>query len=338
MKRSKIKRLVLIGTESLRGKEIKNVLNKQKNPLGSLDFFDIDVESEYSKLTQFRNEARVIYPLSEEALEDADLIFLAADKPTSKRYGALTRKRHIPAIDLTEAFVNDKKVPVVVSGINDGAALNKDAYLIANPHPAVIALSHILFVLIESFGVKRAVVSVLQPVSAYDEPGIEELASQSFSILNSSSLSKKVFKAQIAFNLLSQIKSVDKHGFSQVENQIKREINQVLGRKDFPLALSLLQAPVFHSYAFMIYVELEEKTDMSSIEEQLAQADYLKYIPPSLACPVSSVSVAGKDEIFISQIKQDDSAPNSFWLWAAADNLTRGSALNAYEVARTLLS
>ena len=338
MKINKPYRLVLIGTDSLRGQEIKNVLNNQKNPLGSLDFFDIDVKEEYSKLTQFRNEARVIYPVSEDALEDADLVFLAADKQTNRKFGLLTEKQRIPAIDLSEAFAEDQKVPVVVSGINDQVALNKDSFLLANPHPAVIALSHILFVLRESFGTEKAIVCVFQPVSAYDKPGIKELAGQSFSVLNSSSLSKKVFKAQVAFNLLSQVKSIDKYGFSEIEKQIKWEVQQVLGEKDFPLSLSLLQVPVFHSYSFMIYVELVKKTRIPLIEEKLKQSLYLKFIPPSLYCPVSSTSVAGKDEIFISQIKQDDSFPNSFWLWAAADNLTRGSALNAYEVAGILLS
>ena len=338
MKRKKPYKLVLIGTDSLRGKEIKNVLNNQKNPLGSLDFFDIDVEGEYSKLTRFRNEARVIFPLNEDALEDVDLVFLAADKQTSRKYGLLTKKKRIPAIDLSEAFAEDQKVPVVVSGINDKELLNKNSFLIANPHPAVIALSHILFVLRKSFGTEKAIVSVLQPVSAYDELGIKELANQSLSMLNSASFSKKVFKSQIAFNLLSQVKSIDKYGFSETEKQIKWEVKQVLGDKDFPLSLSLLQTPVFHSYSFMIYVELAKKTRIPLIEEKLKQSPYLKFIPPSLACPVSSVSVVGKDEIFMSQVKQDDSFPNCFWLWAAADNLTRGSALNAYEAARTLLS
>ena len=338
MKRKKPYRLILIGTDSLRGQEIKNVLNNQKIPLGGLDFFDIDVKGEYSKLTQFRNEARVIYPVSEDALEDADLVFLAADKQTSRKYGLLTKKQRIPAIDLSEAFAEDQKVPVVVSGINDQVALNKDSFLLANPHPAVIALSHILFVLRESFGTEKVITCVFQPVSAYDKPGVKELAGQSFSVLNSSSLSKKVFKAQVAFNLLSQVKSIDKYGFSEIEKRIKGEVKQVLGEKDFPLSLSLLQAPVFHSYSFMVYVELVKKTRIPLVEEKLKQSPYLKFILPSLNCPVSSVSVAGKDEIFISQIKQDDSFPNSFWLWAAADNLTRGSALNAYEVARTLLS
>ena len=159
------------------------------------------------------------------------------------------------------------------------------------------------------------------------------MAKQSFALLSSASISKKVFKAQIAFNLLSQIKPIDECGFSEVERQIVKEVQEVLNVEDFPISLSLVQAPVFHGYSMMMYLELEKDTSISAFADEFKKSTQFKFSSPSMSCPVSAVSAAGKDEILVGQLKKDEHISNGYWLWAAADNLTRGSALNVYEIA-----
>lgn len=330
--------VALVGTDSLRGKEIKNLLSDRSFPFKNIEFFDPGVEEEYSKLTQFREEPKVINNLSDEALKEMDLVFLAADKRTNRRFGRLAASQKFHAIDLSEAFVGDNEVPTIVAGINDGLVRKNKPALVANPHPATIILTPILHVINKEFGVVRAIVFVLQPVSAFEEQGIEELANQSFDLLSSAAISKKVFKAQIAFNLLSQIKPVDECGLSEAERQIMKEVREILEDKLFPISLSLIQAPVFHSYSMMMYLELRKDTSISALADKFKQSAQFKFSSPSMSCPVSSVSVAGKDKIFIGQLKEDESVPNGYWLWTAADNLIRGSALNAYEIARHIFA
>ena len=178
---------------------------------------------------------------------------------------------------------------------------------------------------------------ILQPASAFGEPGIGELANQSLDIMNGAAFSKKVFKAQVAFNLLSQMEKTDKSGFALKEKQIKQEIRRVLDKKKLPLSLSIVQAPVFHTYSILSYIELDKKTDVQHLENQFKKSSYFKFLPPSTACPVSSVTVAGKEHIHVSQIKKEDAFPNSFWIWTVADNLTQGSALNAFAIAQNML-
>lgn len=330
--------IALVGTDSLRGKEIKKLLSNRSFPFKDIEFFDPGVEEEYSKLTQFRDEPKVINGLSDDALKEMDLVFLAADRKTNLKFGRLAASQKFHAIDLCESFSEDGKVPTVVAGINDDLVCKNKPALVANPHPATIILAHVLHVIKEKFGVVKAIAVVLQPVSAFEEQGIEELASQSFDLLGSASISKKVFKAQIAFNLLSQIKPIDECGFSEVERQIVKEVQEVLNVEEFPISLSLVQAPVFHGYSMMMYLELKKDTSISAFADEFKKSCQFKFSSPSLSCPVSSVSVAGKDEIFIGQLKKDESIPNGYWLWTAADNLTRGSALNAYEIARNIFA
>lgn len=337
MKQQRKIRMALIGTDSLKGKEIKRVLRKNISPNQSIEFFDPEVEEEYSKLTEFKGEPRVISPLNEEALKHLDLVFLAADKKINKKYGVLVSNKRFKAIDLSETFNMNTKIPVIVAGINDHIIKKENPRLIANPHPVTIVLSHLFDVLLSEFGLNKAISMILQPASAFGEPGIGELANQSLNIMNGAAFSKKVFKAQVAFNLLSQMGKTDKCGFADKEKQIKQEISRVFDNKKFPLSLSIVQAPVFHTYSILSYIELDKKTDIQQLENCFKQSSYFKFLPPSPACPVSSVTVTGKEHIHVSQIKKEEAFPNSFWIWTVADNLTLGSALNAYEIAQNML-
>ena len=335
MRETKKPRVALIGSDSMRGKEIKNVLSQKKFPLKDIDFFDPDVEEEYSKLTQFRGEPKVVHNLDKESLSGSDLVFLAADKKVNQAFGTLAQKQKFQAIDLSETFNAEKKIPVVVAGVNDEIILKKRPGLIANPHPVTVVLSHLFHVVLKEFGLLKAVSFVLQPVSAYEESGIEELADQSYAFLSSSSFSKKVFKEQIAFNFLSHTEKVDKNGFSSVEKQITSEIRRVLHPRRFLLSLSLIQAPVFHSYSLMSYLELKRKADIQGLKNLFKKHSFFKLSPPTLSSPVS---VAGEEKICIGQIKKEESLPNSFWIWTVVDNLTRGSALNAFEIAEKIFT
>ncbi|MFP4082349.1 MAG: Asd/ArgC dimerization domain-containing protein [Candidatus Aminicenantes bacterium] len=330
--------IALVGTDSLRGKEIKEVLDHHHFPFEKVGFFDPDVEGEYSKLTDFRGEPRVIHSLEKNSLANFDLVFLAADKNINREFARLAQEQNYQAIDLSETFITEKEIPVVVSGINDDRILKKKPPVVANPHPVTVILSHIFYSINKKFGISKAVAFILQPVSAFEESGIEELANQSAAILSSSSLTKKVFKAQIAFNFLSHTQPMDEDGFSADEKQIRMEIKRILKDRKFPLTLSVVQAPVFHTYSIMTYLELKEKAGIQALRNLLKKSPYFELGSPSLSSPASCVSVAGKDKIFIGQIKKEKSLPNSFWIWTVTDNLTRGSALNAFEIAEKILS
>ncbi len=336
MKAKKKFRVALIGTDSLRGKEIKNVLSVKRFPLTEIQFFDPAVEEEYSKLTQFADEPKVITRPNADALSGLDLVFLSSDAETNRTFGRLAAEKKYQAIDLTDTFSSEEDVPLIVAGVNDEILREKDFPLIANPHAVTIILASLLHRLAGKFEVSRAVAFVLQPVSAFDESGIEELAAQSAALLTSSALKKKVFREQVAFNLLSPTESPDANGFSSGERRILAEIKRVLQRPDLPLSLSLVQAPVFHTYAIMLYLELTSSAGIADLVRLYRESPLFKVGSRSAASPITAVSVAGKEPIFIGQIKKEETLPHAFWIWTITDNLTRGSALNAWEIAKIL--
>ncbi len=329
-------RVALIGTDSLRGQEIKSLLAASNFPLKSMEFYDPDVEEEYSKLTDFKEEPKVIHHPDAYLLDGLDLVFLAADLETNRRFGYLAREKGYRAIDLGESFTDDPQVPVVVAGVNDSVLRETSPYLISNPNPVSILLSHLFSAIMKKYHLRKAVTMILQPVSAYENEGIEELAEQSYALLSSSSLNKKVFKEQIAFNFLPAVDQPEGDGFSSREKQIRLEIQRILPGAGFGFTLSLVQAPVFHVYSLMLFVELEEQPEIRDLESCFGGSEVFSLVPAGASDQISNIRVSGQDKIFVGHIKKDSSIVNGYWLWAAADNLIVGSALNALNLARKL--
>jgi aspartate-semialdehyde dehydrogenase len=335
--KSRKPRIALVGSETLRGKEVLSVFASRKFPVASFELFDPDVEEEYSKLSQFRDEAKVVHALSPSALEGLDLVFLAADAATNLRYGRLAAEKDFQAIDLGETFNADVKVPLVVAGINDKGLRKDRPPLVANPHPAAIVLAHLLGTLRAGFGVARAVSVVLEPASAYAEEGIHELAEQSTALLGSGTACRRVFPDSLAFNLLARTGRAGRKGSPPLEARIGAEVRRVLGPDELPLSVSVVLAPVFHTYSIMTHVELARDASAADLKERLRANDIFRLPAPGEESRVSPTAVAGKDQIHLGEIRKDPALRKSFWLWAIADNLTVGSALNAYGIARALV-
>jgi aspartate-semialdehyde dehydrogenase len=331
-------RFALVGSDTFRGKELTNLLNKREVLISSMEFYDPGIEEEFSKLTQFRGEPKVVHHLDDSAFEGIDLAFLAADPKTNRKFGPVASKKMTWAIDLSETFNRDGKVPLVVAGVNGGILRAKKHSIIANPHPVTIFLSHLFFLLKHRFGLEEADATVLQPVSAFADQGIKELANQCFDVLRGSQIEKSVFQTQIAFNLLSQTEEVDSNGATATEEQLISELKRIFEKNEPRLALSLIQAPVFHTYSIMTRCLLEKDVSIPDLEELFKKTINFELGPSIPSCPASSVAVAGKDQIYIGRIKKDESFPRSFWIWVVADNLTRGSAVNAIEIAEEVLS
>jgi aspartate-semialdehyde dehydrogenase len=334
--KSRKPRLALVGSDSLKGKEILSIFAAKKFPVASFELFDPEVEEEYSKLSQFRGEAKVVHALTPQALEGLDLVFLAGDEKTDLRYGLLAAEKDYHALDLGETFNADPKVPLVVAGVNDTTIRKDKPPLIANPHPATIILAHLLTTLAAGFGVTKAVSVVLEPVSAYAEEGIQELAEQSYALLGGSALSKKVFPDQVAFNLLARTIKPERNGFSPLENRVTAEIRRVLAPPVPPLSLSIILAPVFHTYSIMTHFELGRDASAADVEACLKSNDMFRHAAAGETGVVSPATVAGKDRIHLGPVKKDPAIDKGYWVWAIADNLTVGSGLNAFGIARAL--
>ena len=328
--------LAIIGTFSLKGRELKNTLENKNLPIKKIRFLDPEVKEEYSHLTDFKGEAQIIQSVKEENLYNMDIVFFTSDSETSKKYCSLAQQYNFRAIDLSGTFNAQKEIPLVVAGVND-SILNEENYIIANPHPLAIILSAFLHSLQKNFVLNRILVVAFQPASEYEKSGIDELMDQSIGFLNLSKIPKKIFKEQIAFNLISRVGKLEKDGFTDIERTVVKEIKRILSKDTMPLSLSLIQAPIFHTYSLLAFIEFKDSPTIPEIENIFRKSSIFEVTSPD-ETPPSPVSIAGKDKIYIGQIKKDNVFSNSFWFWLVADNLTRGSVLNAVEVAEKLIS
>jgi aspartate-semialdehyde dehydrogenase len=330
-------RLALVGTDSLRGKEIKGILSRKKSGAFDVEFFDPEVEEEYSKLTDFKKEPKIIHGTGGDALAGMDLVFLAADKETNRALALRAEELGFRAIDLSETFNDREDIPLVVAGVNDADLKPETSRVVANPHALTIILCRLFHLVGSRAGLSKAVVFVLRPASAFDDAGIQELAGQSVALLNGAPPKKSVFKEQVAFNILSHTETPDAGGFCPSERQVTAEVRRVIGRPSLPLFISIIQAPIFHTYSLMAYLEIEKETDMAAIENLFRKDCSFKLTAFREGCSASPLTVSGKDEIFVGQIKKEESSPRSFGVWLVADNLTLGSALNAFDLAKQML-
>jgi aspartate-semialdehyde dehydrogenase len=329
--------MAVVGTDSLRGQEIRNILSDKKLPAFDVEFFDPDVKEEYSRLTQFKKEPMVVHGLTVNALDGKDIVFLATDPETTGALRDQALEGRFRAIDLHDTFSERTDVPLVVSGVNDGSIRKNPPAFLATPHPASVILSHFFHLLLPAFGLTKAVSFILQPVSAFDDAGIQELASQSVALLSSAVPKKKVFGEQIAFNILSHTGKTDAEGFCSPEKLIVGEVRRVLRKPDLPLSVSVVQAPVFHTYSLMTYCELDREASLEAVEAVFEASPVFNVAPYRDACTASALTVSGKDEIFVGRVMRERENPRAVWIWLIADNLTRGSALNAFALARTIL-
>jgi len=330
-------RVALIGTNSLRAQEIREQLASGLIPLNSIEFYDPGVEEEYSQLTEFQGEAKVIHHPDVYLLEGLDLVFLAADQETNLKFGQLAKDKGYRAIDLAGSFAGWPEVPAVVVGVNDRILDNKKIALAANPHPVSIIITQVLSALARLAPVLRSLAVVLQPASAYEQAGIEELAEESFSLLSSGNYERKIFPEQMAFNSFPLTEKAAPAGHSLKEKQVEQEIKSILSGQNISFSLSMIQVPVFHGYSLMVYTELAENRALTEVENVFKKNRLFRYFPPNSSQLISNKLVAGENEIFVGHLRRDSDRPGSFWLWVAADNLTAGSAVNALELARKML-
>jgi len=199
-----------------------------------------------------------------------------------------------------------------------------------------IILSQVLFTLASSLPVVRALAVGLQPVSVFDQAGLEELAEESFALLSGENYERKIFPEPIAFNSFPLSEKTAPAGQVWQEGQLEEQIKKILAAKNIKFGLSLVQVPVFHGYSVMLYIELAENREIADIENALKKNRLFKYFPVDSSQLISNRLVAGKDEIFIGHLRKTLDQPLGFWLWMAADNLS-ASASNALALARKML-
>jgi aspartate-semialdehyde dehydrogenase len=309
-------RVGIVNPLTLVGNEIKTILRERSFPYEKLVLLDSTGKAG-GALTDIGNEPAVVTPVSDDELEDLDLVFFTGPPEMNREWVERAEEDKFIAVDLSGSV--DGKI--VVAGINlediDGSES-----VIVSPHPVAIPIALILHQLEQLSPIELCAATVVQPASIFDQEGVEELAQQTVSVLNVHAVPKEIFDRQLAFNLYPALE----HSEQLIVSQIK-----TLTDARAAIALMITQGTIFHGHTFSIFVKMHDTLDAARINESLSSN-------PAIAFPegdqqFGTIDAAGRDEVLIAETRPDPAIRGGFWVWAVCDNLRRGSALNAVLVA-----
>src|SRR2546425_2800097 len=250
--------IAIVGSTSLLGKELRQMIEDRGLPLGR--FALLETEEYAGLLQEFAGDIRITQVISPESLEDIDIAFFTCSPEIMQSYVASGAKFPDLTIDLTQT---GQTGILFLHGISGAGVLRRKGYYV-NPHPAAIVLGRVLADLHNKFVVQSAAVTVLEPASERGNAGVDELQEQTVNLLNFQQVENKVFEGQLAFNILPETEAA-----ARTEWRIGEQLTEILG-KTFPRPIiSVVQAPVFHSHVFSIFVRLLAGPAPEELSEQL---------------------------------------------------------------------
>lgn len=316
-------RLGIVNPLTLVGSEIASILRERAFPSVKVVLLDSSNVSEIA-VTALADEPVFVTPVSDDELEDLDLVFFCGPAEKNREWIERHAEDDFTAIDLSQpTTIEDGKLAVADINLEE---LTSAERLLVSPHPVAIPIALILHQLAQIGTVELCTATVVQPASEFDQAGIEELARQTFTVLNVEPIPKEVFDRQLAFNL-----------YPAVEHHEERIVAQVkaLASPHTELALLITQGTIFHGHTFSLFLKTREDLEVSQILDALRANAALALAEGDQQ--FGTIDAAGKDEVLIAEVRRDPSIRGGFWVWAVCDNLRRSSALNAVLIAEKVL-
>ena len=324
--------IAIVGATGNVGRKILEVLEKKNFRVDNL-YLLASTKSLGSSLN-FKGKDIKIELLEDFDFSKVDLTFFSAGGKISEKFAPIAAKNSI-VVDNSSFFRMDPEVPLIVPQVNPNDMKNTPKNIIANPNCSTAQLVIVLKPLHDLFKIKRVVVSTYQSTSGAGKAPMDEMVEQTTSIINSKKVSSENFTKQIAFNAIPHIDDFAEDGYTKEELKMTRETKKILDDK-IELTATCVRIPVKVSHAESVNIEFEKPFTVKKISETLNNSPGCKVFDKrENAGYITPVDAEGKNETFISRIREDNSKNNSLNLWIVSDNLLRGAALNAVEIAET---
>ena len=324
--------IAIVGATGNVGRKIIEVLEQKQFPVKNL-YLLASKKSSGTEL-MFNKKKIKVENLEDFDFSKAEITFFSAGKNISKNYAPLAAK-HSVVIDNSSFFRMDPEVPLIVPQVNKQNLFKLQKNIIANPNCSTAQMVIVLKPLHDLFEIKRVVVSTYQSVSGAGKAQVDELIEQTKAVLERKEVSLKNFTKQIAFNAIPHIDEFSDDGYTKEEIKMINETKKILDDK-IEVTATCVRVPVQVSHAESLNIEFSKKVMPSEVKKVLEDAEGCKVIDETIdggyATPIDA---EGKNETFISRIREDKSNKNSINLWIVSDNLLRGAALNAVEIAET---
>jgi aspartate-semialdehyde dehydrogenase len=328
----------VVGPRTLVGEALLEILEERSFPVA--DIFVLDTGEEVAETAAFAGRDLAVRDIASFDFSTVQLAFFCGGADLSREYAQTAADVGCVVIDDSDAFRMQEEVPLIVPEVNGGLLAElRHVGLIASPNSCATILATVLKPIQERVGVARVNVVTLQSVSGLGRAAVEELARQSMDLFNQNPLASEVFPKQIAFNLLPHIGTTEPDGYTREEAKIMAETRRLLRLPELAIAATAIRAPVFYGHAMTIQVETQAPLDADEARALFEAAPGLTVYDDASATgyPTPVVEAASNDPIFVGRIRNDPSCTKGLALWAVADNMRKGSALNCVQVAELLV-
>jgi aspartate-semialdehyde dehydrogenase len=287
----------------------------------------------------FQGQDIPVRVLTADSFKGIEIALFSAGGGVSKEYGPIAAKAGAVVVDNSSAWRMDPEVPLVVPEVNPQAiAEYKRKGIIANPNCSTIQMVVVLKPIHDAARIKRVVVSTYQAVSGTGQNAVGELSAQVRALFNHQEIVKKVYPHRIAFNVLPHIDVFLENGYTKEEMKMVLETKKIMGDDSIEVTATTARVPVFYGHSEAVNIETERKLTVQEARKLLADAPGVKVVDdPAKALYPMPVDAAGQDLTLVGRIREDFSIPNGLNLWVVADNLRKGAATNAVQIAEILI-
>ena len=326
--------IAIVGATGNVGRKTLEILEKKKFPIDQL-FLIASPKSAGQKII-FKNKDYEVYNLETFDFSKVQITFFAAGGKISEIYAEKAAKHSI-VIDNSSFFRMDPDVPLVVPQVNPESIRKMKKNIIANPNCSTAQLVIALKPLHDLFEIERIVVSTYQSVSGGGKAPMDELIEQTKLFLENKNIESKNFTKQIAFNAIPHIDVFADDGYTKEELKMTNETKKILGDK-IQLTATCVRIPVLVSHAESANVQFKKSFSVEKVREALNKAEGCEvYDIRENGGYITPIEATGKNETYISRIREDKTNKNTLNLWIVSDNLLRGAALNSVEIAETVI-
>jgi len=334
MKHKSAYTVAVVGATGAVGTEMIDILQERKFPVGELR--PLASARSAGDRVSFHDQSLVVLELTKDSFEGVDIALFSAGADISREYAPLAARAGAVVIDNSAAWRMGKDVPLVVPEVNR-ADIAKHKGIIANPNCSTIQLVVALKPLHDAARIKRIVVTTLQAVSGTGKDAMDELLEETQALLSFKEPEPKVYPHQIAFNCLPHIDVFLDNGYTKEEMKMVHETHKMLD-PNIKVTATTVRVPVFRCHSESINIETEKKLTANEARAILAAAPgVVVFDDPSKNIYPLAIDVAGKDDTYVGRVREDESIENGLNMWVVSDNLRKGAALNAVQIAEELI-
>ena len=330
----KPKHVAIVGATGAVGNVMREILESRKFPVASLRL--LASERSVGKKYKFHGENIPVEELKPDSFKGIEVALFSAGADRSKIFAPEAVKRGAVVVDNTSFYRMEPDVPLVVPEVN-GEAIKKHKGIIANPNCSTIGLVMALYPIHRAVKIKRVVVSTYQSVSGAGARAIHELEEQAKAYAAGKAIEVKKFQHQIVFNLIPHIDVFQPNGYTKEEIKMMLETKKIMGDDSIRVTATCVRVPVFYAHSESVVMETERPISPDQARKLLKEMPGVKVQdePEKNVYPMPLFG-GGKDDTFVGRIRRDESVENGLAFWLVSDNLRKGAALNAVQIAEYL--